>query len=127
VLQVETEGRDAILVFECRIGHTFDVPELLAAKEERLEEHLWAANTLLQELAALLTDLAQHGEEHGEPAAAVRAFVERAVRAKSTAGALRAVIREGRPVDLSPADPGKSSGGDPRAEGIEPGGGPGGV
>jgi hypothetical protein len=127
VVQVETEGRDATLVFECRIGHSFDVPELLAAKEERLEEHLWAANTLLEELAALLADLAQHGDDHGEPAAAVLAFRERAIRARSTAVGLRAVIRDSHPVDLAPLDPGKKVSGDPRAEGIEPGGGPSGV
>jgi hypothetical protein len=127
VLQVETEGRDATLVFECRIGHTYDVPELLAAKEDRLEEHLWAANTLLEELVQLLTDLAQHGDAHGEPAGAARAFRERASRARSSAVVLRTVIRDTRPVDLAPTDPGKRAGGDPRAEGIEPGGGPSGV
>jgi hypothetical protein len=123
VLKVETEGRDATLVFECRIGHTFDVPELLAGKAERLEEHLWAANTLLEELAELLTDLAQ-GDGRGEPIAAVRAFRERAGRAKGNAVALRVVIQESRPVDLTPADPGKSLWGAPRAEGVEPGAGP---
>ena len=123
VLKVETEGRDAVLVFECRIGHTFDVPELLAGKEERLEEHLWAANTLLEELAELLTDLTQENG-HGEPTAAIRAFRERAGRAKGNAAALRVVIRESRPVDLAPADPGKSAWGDPRAGGVAPGAGP---
>ena len=127
VLKVETQGRDATLVFECRIGHTFDVPELLAAKEERLEEHLWAANTLLEELAELLTDLTQLGDGDRQDAGAVRAFRERAGRAKGNAAAVRRVIRESRPVDLAPADPGKRGRGDARAEGLEPGGGPSGV
>lgn len=126
VLKVYSEGRDATLIFECRIGHTFDTPELLVGKEERLEEHLWAASTLLEELAQLLTDLAQHGNDHGAPAAAVRAFRERAARAKDNAGALHTVIVNSRPIDLAPADPGKDAAG-ARAEGIEPGGGPAGI
>jgi hypothetical protein len=37
------------------------------------------------------------------------------------------VIKENRPIDLAPGDPGKTGPADPRAEGIEPGGGPGGA
>jgi hypothetical protein len=125
VLEVQMEGRDATLVFACRIGHTLDVAELLIAKEERLEEHLWAADTILEELVALLGDLAEHGVAHGQPAGSIRAFRERAGRAKANALALRVVIQDNRPVDLAPADPGKRAPGDPRAEGIEPGPGPG--
>lgn len=38
MLAVRQEGRDRALVFKCRIGHTFALGEVLAAKEERLEE-----------------------------------------------------------------------------------------
>jgi hypothetical protein len=124
VLQVQTEGRASTLVFECRIGHTFDVAELLAAEEECLEEHLWAANTIFEELIALLKDLAAHASRHDEPAALVRVLLERAERAGGNALTLRALIQDNRPIDLAPADPAQHLGGDPGAEGIEPEGDP---
>jgi hypothetical protein len=121
VLAVRIEGRDATLVFECRIGHTLDVPELLAAKEERLEDLLWSANTLLHELVALLQDLAAHGTEHGESADSIRAYGERATRARANSGALRGVISACRPIDLAPAEPGTDgAGGPPHPEGFVP-------
>jgi hypothetical protein len=121
VLAVRVEGRDATLGFECRIGHTLDVPELLAAKEERLEDLLWSANTLLHELVALLQDLAAHGTEHGESPDSIRAYRERAARARGNAGALRGVISACRPIDLAPAEPGTDAGdGPPHSEGFVP-------
>jgi hypothetical protein len=122
VLQVGTEGRDSTLVFECRIGHTFDVPELLAAKEECLEKLLWGAYTMHEELIQLLDDLTEHAVSHDAPASMVRAFRLRAARAKDLAQALRSLIEDNRPIDLAPADPAKRSGSDSRAEGIEPAG-----
>jgi hypothetical protein len=50
VLAARVEGRDHSLAFECRVGHTDDVSELLQAKEEVLEERLWSAATGLREL-----------------------------------------------------------------------------
>jgi len=38
VLAVHTQGKRSDLVFECRVGHTFTVQELLVAKEERYED-----------------------------------------------------------------------------------------
>jgi hypothetical protein len=112
VLMVRTEGRDASLLFECRIGNTLDVPELLAAKEERLEEHLWAAHTTLRELTQLLDDLVVGGAEHGETPAAIRAYRERAARVRVNTASLREVIRACRPVNLAPAEPGTEGVGD---------------
>jgi hypothetical protein len=126
VLQVRSEGRVSTLAFECRIGHTYDETELLAAKEECLEKHLWAATTALEELAELLTDLAEHHERHDERTAIVRACLERASRERADAVALRVLIEGNRPIDLAGADPARRGAGDPRAEGVEPAGGPGG-
>jgi hypothetical protein len=106
VLMVRAEGRDDSLVFECRIGNTLDVVELLAAKEERLDELLWSSHTVLEELIALLHDLVAQGAEHGETPASIRAYGERAVRARANASALRKVIDACRPVNLAPAEPG---------------------
>jgi hypothetical protein len=44
------------LHFLCRVGHSYALVELLAAKEERLENALWAAVFSLEEMAALLDD-----------------------------------------------------------------------
>jgi hypothetical protein len=116
---VRTEGRDETLVFECRIGNTLDVPELLAAKEERLEGYLWAAHTVLEELTQLLRDLVAGGAEHGETPAAIEAYRDRIARARRNAASLRDVIRACRPVNLAPAEPGTEGAG----QGLEPPGG----
>ena len=105
VLQVKGAGRDAFLVFECRVSHTYDVGELLAAKEDRLEHLLWAGFTALEELTALLGDLVQQGRDHGETRGAVDSYVRRAVIARSQITGLREVLRANRPVDLTPAEP----------------------
>jgi hypothetical protein len=114
VLMVQLEGRDRTLIFECRIGHTLDLPELLAAKEERLDESLWVADTVLQELIALLQELVVIGPDHGETPSAIRAYAERLDRARANATALRRVIAACHPVNLAPAEPGtEGAGGDP--------------
>ena len=105
VLRVRGEGRDSFLAFECRVSHTYDVGELLVAKEERLEYLLWAGLTALEELAMLLGDLVENGPQHGEAEAAVRAYHARAALAHSQATSLRDVLRANRPVDLAPAEP----------------------
>ena len=107
VLNVRTEGRDQSLVFECRVAHTYDVSELLSAKEERTEFLLWQVTTAFEELARLLSDLAERGAEHGEPPGARDAYRERAAAARSQAVSLRGLLRANRPVDLSPSEPGR--------------------
>jgi hypothetical protein len=125
VLRVRAEGRDDALVFECRIGHTLDVPELLAAKEQRLEELLWSSHMLLEELVALLEDLAVRGPDHGETASAIRAYRERATTARANSAALRGLIEACQPVNLAPAESGtEGAGGQSRSEGSAPTGGP---
>ena len=106
VLRVKGEGRDRFLVFECRVSHTYDVSELLAAKEERLEHLLWAAFTALEELTALLGDLVVRGPEHGETPEAVQAYTRRTTLARAQAASLREILRGNRPVDLTRAEPG---------------------
>src|SRR4051812_38139163 len=54
-LTVRAMGK--LILFRCRIGHVYAVPELLASKERRLEERMWSAVAALDELAALLHDL----------------------------------------------------------------------
>src|SRR5688572_3805618 len=49
-LEVQAEGHARRLSFACRVGHRFALGELLVAKEEQLEEKLWAAAAALDEL-----------------------------------------------------------------------------
>jgi len=101
VLGVRAEGRDGFLVFVCRILHTYDVAELLAVKEERLEERLWCGVVALEELAQLLADLAAQGADHGESAGARQAYEKRAAVARGRAEALRTMINANGAIDLT--------------------------
>jgi hypothetical protein len=90
VLGVRAEGRHDLLLFECRVGHTYDLLELLAAKEETLEKKLWAATTALSELMTLLGDLERRAA-HATPAASYR---DRVSRAGTQVAALRRCCRD---------------------------------
>jgi hypothetical protein len=68
-LEVVREGHGA-LRFICRVGHAVSVDELLAGKEEKIENDLWAAIRALEELATLLEDLEAYAMRHGRMSAA---------------------------------------------------------
>jgi two-component system, chemotaxis family, protein-glutamate methylesterase/glutaminase len=95
-LSVEPEGKRGDLVFECRVGHTYSVEELLVAKEERLHARLWTAYTALTELAALLDDLAARAATDDSR----RRYAERSEVARAQAAGLRRLIEDNRPVTL---------------------------
>lgn len=95
-LRVRREGGG--FTFRCRIGHVYAAAELLAAKEHRLEQHLWSGVAALDELAALLRDLGW------DP--------DRARRAQQDSAAMREIIERDDPVRLDACiDPGQRSGG----------------
>jgi len=95
-LGVETEGKRADLVFECRVGHRYSMEELLVAKEERLHERLWTVYTALTELVALLGDLAARELREDDH----RRYAERSEVARSQATRLRRLIEDNRPLAL---------------------------
>jgi hypothetical protein len=103
VVEVRGEGNEANLSFVCRVGHTYDVTELLSAKEEGLDTRLWTVITAFEELAALLEDLTRLAGGRGR---FPTSFEDRAIRARTAATALREIARTNRPVDLAPAQPG---------------------
>jgi two-component system chemotaxis response regulator CheB len=100
-LSVEPQGKRADLVFECRVGHTYSVAELLVAKEERLQARLWTAYTALVELTAILSDLA--AREASEDSR--RRYGERREVARAQATRLRRLIEDNAPLTL-PAEGG---------------------
>src|SRR5215475_10139674 len=81
-LTVQAEGKRPDLVFECRVGHTYSVAELLVAKEERLHARLWTAFTALTEMVALLRDLAEREADNESR----RRYAERGEVARTQAG-----------------------------------------
>jgi two-component system, chemotaxis family, protein-glutamate methylesterase/glutaminase len=102
-LSVEPEGKRSDLVFECRVGHTYSVDELIVAKEERLHERLWIAYTALMELVALLEDLAARAASDDSR----RRYTERSEVARTQTVRLRRLIEDNSPVTL-PAEGGPS-------------------
>jgi len=91
---------DAHLHFRCRVGHSYALLELLAAKEERLENALWAAVYHLEELSALVNDVLPRVEH--EPSLH-EAFLRRRDLAADLSKAVRHLIAADQP--LGRADP----------------------
>jgi two-component system chemotaxis response regulator CheB len=68
------------LTFRCRIGHLFNLEEMIAAKEDRAEGLIWRAVSAIEELAALLRDTGVDPERARRlqaESAALREIVER--------------------------------------------------
>jgi two-component system, chemotaxis family, protein-glutamate methylesterase/glutaminase len=99
VLTVHAEGARHHLVLTCRVGHQFSVTDLLIAKEERLEDRLWASLHGLQELCELLQDLGVFADRHGVGHLRT-SFTERAARANADAGVIRMIIENNRALEL---------------------------
>ena len=76
VLEVRAAGRRGFLKFECRIRHTSDLGELLAAKEEQLELRSWSYVVGLEELVALLNDMMASDDRHLESVVARQACAD---------------------------------------------------
>jgi two-component system, chemotaxis family, protein-glutamate methylesterase/glutaminase len=89
VLSVCAEGKHRALHFRCRTGHAYSADEVIAGKELRLEEYVWAAFTLLNELATFLREL------EALPGANERraAYATRAAQADAQQEALRQLLQ----------------------------------
>ena len=94
VLAVSSENDH--LRFRCRIDHVYSLQDLIEAKERRLEDLLRAPTTALDELAALLREVAATGSTIGPR----DWFLARAERALRHAAALRSIIEENEPIRL---------------------------
>lgn len=62
VLYVAELGEHGFLSFRCRVGHVFSADTLLELKEDRLDESLWTAYELFDELVQIREAL---GERNG--------------------------------------------------------------
>jgi two-component system, chemotaxis family, protein-glutamate methylesterase/glutaminase len=70
VLSVDARGPAHYLAFRCRVGHAFSLESLLPVKEDQLEESLWSAIEVCEELASLYSYLAEHAARTGTAALA---------------------------------------------------------
>ncbi len=92
ILTLSVQGDARYLHFECRIGHSYSVGELIALKERRLEETLWSSITALDELLALLEDLGSRIPG--------RDYADRLARGRRHLAAVRQICDENKPTEL---------------------------
>ena len=102
-LTVQTLGDHGHLHFLCRIGHTYGLTELLAAKEGRIEERLWTAVVAMEEMGALLDDLVTAASALGV-GGVVETFQQRSSSLATHARRLRELIEGERPLSLRVID-----------------------
>jgi hypothetical protein len=88
------------LYFACRIGHSYGLLEVLAAKEERLENRLWTVVTAVEEMAALLKDL----QGRTGPPAARGEYGRRHEALMRLGDHLRRLVDTAAPIDLGMVD-----------------------
>jgi len=81
--------------FQCRVGHTYGIAELVLAKEAALESTVWRAVFSFEELAALLADLDSH--EFAEWCGPDNCRARKEL-AQAQANRLRAIIEADRPL-----------------------------
>ena len=104
VLYVSPVGERGWLSFRCRVGHAFSADSLLAAKEEQLEDSLWASIETLEELIQLYGVLGVR--EQGKPDSPRRAaLAQRLALAQIHLRRLRDLIETDGPAPLSAGPP----------------------
>jgi hypothetical protein len=102
VLYVSVLGKHGWLSFDCRVGHAFSVDSLLVAKEEQLEQSLWAVVEVLEEIAQLYVTLAR--AEKARPVARIN---QRLARARRHLRVLRGLIETEGPAPAAASKKGR--------------------
>jgi hypothetical protein len=97
-VSVRIEGARRTMFFQCRVGHTFGLVDLLASKEQIIEARLWRALYALEEYADLLDDLGPANAELPR-----RELIQRRnAMARQHARALRGVLEAEAPLTFDP-------------------------
>jgi len=91
VLAVREEGRRGHLAFACSIGHAYSGESLMSSKEEQIEDTLWSAIEVYQEIANLYREMSARVRADGVSETA-DAYQRRAKRASEHAASLRQII-----------------------------------
>jgi two-component system chemotaxis response regulator CheB len=94
VLYVTELGDHGFLSFRCRVGHVFSADAIVELKEDRLDEALFTALELLEEIVQLETVLAARG---GKPGVREVSVAPRVGRARKHARTLRGLMRDEGP------------------------------
>jgi two-component system chemotaxis response regulator CheB len=98
VLAVREEGSKGHLAFACRVGHAFSGESLVRCKEEQLENTLWEAVEVYEEIVLLHRELA--GRSRGANVRGVgQAYERRAKRALALVADLRDIIYRDSPAN----------------------------
>jgi two-component system chemotaxis response regulator CheB len=84
VLTVQEASGYGLLTFRCGVGHTFSLESLMPLKEDQVEEALWSAVELYEELAMLHHYLAARSK--------APSLVRREKSALALAKKLRAIV-----------------------------------
>ena len=79
------------------------VDELLATKEEKVENDMWAGVRALEELAVLLSDLDAYARRHGREQIG-GPHGRRIAQARNHADQIRAILSDKQPVELQGPD-----------------------
>jgi two-component system chemotaxis response regulator CheB len=96
VLAVREEGSQGHLAFTCRVGHAFSGESLIKVKEQQLEDSLWMAVEVFEEVTLLHRELADRARLNGVKQMA-SAYEHRIKRAHMMMGRLRGIIAEDAP------------------------------
>lgn len=96
VLAVREEGKKGHLAFTCRVGHAFSGESLLKGKEEQLEQALWAAVEVYEEIVVLHSEMSVRARTGGVRNIA-QAYDRRAKRAEGLMSELRGIISRDTP------------------------------
>jgi two-component system chemotaxis response regulator CheB len=100
VLAVEELGEDGMLLFRCRVGHTYNEQSLLEAKEEQLETSLWTTIEIFEELVSLHEEFAKRALGTRQ-AALAREYQRRAREAAQQLKRMREIVAsDGPPAGL---------------------------
>jgi two-component system chemotaxis response regulator CheB len=96
VLAVREDGDKGHLSFTCRVGHAFSGESLLKCKEEQLEDALWAAVEVYEEIVLLHREMSNRARAGGVIGVA-KAYERRAKRGASLMSRLRQIISSDSP------------------------------
>ncbi len=85
---------EGVLQWRCHVGHLYSFDSLAEAQGGAVEAALWTALRSLEDRAALMRRLAEHGAAHGRPRSA-EMFAHQAEHAQRQADLVRTVVRDG--------------------------------
>ena len=99
VLAVREEGDQGHLAFTCRVGHAFSGESLIKVKEEQLEEALWSAVEVFEEIVLLHREMTARARANGARHLAV-GYQRRTRSAEASMSGLRAIISKDGPATI---------------------------